>query len=182
MNMYQTYVPFTHQQTAFQQPSYPAAYGMHRSTRPTRYNMADQLTFAGTVYGTPAHTYQAHAQPPAQMIAPAMHQSRGTPVANQPVIQAQQPPMVPLQTNNSEINEPTQLPSKQIAPRTRRTAIITDPNTGKDVDIEQLAKEEPKSQVASSRANESFTGASTHSNSLSTVSHLKICKLVSLHN
>lgn len=122
------------------------------------------------MYGTPAHPYQTHPQAAAPMIPPPMHQSRGTPVSNPPVIQAQQQPMVSLQTNNSELNETTQMATKQMPQRTRRVAILTDPNTGKDVDIEQLAKEEPKSQVSTNRPNESYTGASTQANSLSTVS------------
>ena len=101
-----------------------------------------------------------------------MHQTRGAPVSNQAVIQTSQPQLVQMAASTpNEVTESTPIPSKTVPPppRKKHLAIITDPNSGKNLNIEDLAKEEPKNTVAVNRNNESYSGASNQPNAVSSV-------------
>lgn len=117
--------------------------------------------------------YPTHySQQTAQMMTNQMHQQRGGPqVQSQTVIQPTQPPQMVQMTAppNNEVTEPAPIQPKAQPKRAKQMALLQDPNSGKEIDIEQLAKEEPKVKPVVNRTIESFSGASNQTDVVSTV-------------
>ena len=85
------------------------------------------------------HHYQPHAQTPTQMMPSQMHQNRGPPVSSQAVIQASQPQIVQVTAPTpNEVTKSIPMPSKPVAPRKKQLTILTDPNCGNTLNIEEL--------------------------------------------
>ncbi|CAG2111570.1 unnamed protein product, partial [Medioppia subpectinata] len=138
-------------QQAFQpQPAYP--YGMN-------------------VYSSHFNPQPA-THPNAQMVSSQL-QPRGQPVAAQPVIQTTHQPLpVQMTAPTPEMNTESPTPSStKVQKRTRTLAILTDPNSGKTIDLADLAKnpiEEANSQTDATLKTESHSGTSNPANTTQT--------------
>jgi hypothetical protein len=99
-----------------------------------------------------------------------IHTSRAP--VSQPVIQTPLAVQVPGPvSSNNEVNESQQIQQKPVLPKRQRTiAIITDPNSGKNLNLEELAsKDVSKNQTVVDATNDSHSGANNLLNTSSTV-------------
>jgi hypothetical protein len=104
-----------------------------------------------------------------------IHTSRGAPVS-QPVIQTPLAVQVPGPvSSNNEVNESQQIQQKPVLPKRQRCiATITDPNSGKNLNLEELvSKDVSKNQTVVNATNDSHSGADNLLNASSTVGLLR---------
>jgi hypothetical protein len=149
-------VPYqTHQSRSMHHQGMPPPTANFYYFNPNQFNQQTNYAYAYNAYHTP------HSQPTTQMI-PQIHPSqRGGQVAA-PVIQA---PIVQVGSvgANNEMNDlPPQMQQKQLPKRQKMVATITDPNSGRNISVEELASSKNTSKNHSEVVsnNDSLSGAS----------------------
>ncbi|CAG2121136.1 unnamed protein product, partial [Medioppia subpectinata] len=158
----------------------PAHMQYYMYAHPQQQQQQPQQAFqAQPAYSYGMNVYSSHfnpqpaTHPNAQMVSSQL-QPRGQPVAAQPVIQTTHQPLpVQMTAPTPEMNTESPTPSSTKVPkRTRTLAILTDPNSGKTIDLADLAKnpiEEANSQTDATLKTESHSGTSNPPNTTQTL-------------